>query len=81
MRKRRRVPEREDGTQSALRVVEQVAGGALVLPGKRQKNPAAQALSRLGASKGGKARAAKLTPQQRREIARQAARARWSRRP
>ncbi len=41
------------------------------------KNPAAVALGRLGGKKGGKARAAKLTPEQRSEIARKAARARW----
>ena len=42
-----------------------------------EKNPAAVALGRLGASKGGKARAEKLTPEQRKEIARKAAKARW----
>lgn len=42
------------------------------------KNPAAVALGRLGGKKGGKARAAKLTPEQRKEIARKAAQARWS---
>ena len=42
------------------------------------KNPAAVALGRLGGKKGGKARAAKLTLEQRKEIARKAARARWS---
>lgn len=41
------------------------------------KNPAAVALGRLGGKKGGPARAAKLTPEQRREIARKAARTRW----
>lgn len=41
------------------------------------KNPAAVALGRLGGQKGGKARAAKLTPERRSEIARKAARARW----
>ncbi|MFH1891891.1 MAG: hypothetical protein ABIK83_04335 [Candidatus Zixiibacteriota bacterium] len=41
------------------------------------KNPAAVALGRLGGLKGGKARAAKLTPEQRREIAKKAANARW----
>jgi len=41
------------------------------------KNPAAVALGRLGGKKGGKARAAKLTPEQRREIAKLAAKARW----
>lgn len=42
-----------------------------------EKNPAAVALGRLGGKKGGAARAAKLTPEQRREIARKAAQARW----
>jgi hypothetical protein len=41
------------------------------------KNPAAVALGRLGGKKGGKARAAKLTPEQRAEIAHLAATARW----
>lgn len=41
------------------------------------KNPAAVALGRLGGRKGGKARAAKLTKEQRSEIAKKAARARW----
>jgi hypothetical protein len=45
---------------------------------KKKKNPHAVALSKLGAKKGGKARAAKLSPEQRREIAQRAARARWS---
>lgn len=43
-----------------------------------KKNPHAVALGRLGGLKGGKARAQKLTPEQRREIARKAAKARWS---
>jgi len=42
------------------------------------KNPNAVALGRLGGIKGGKARASKLTPEQRKEIARKAALARWS---
>jgi len=41
------------------------------------KDPAAVELGRRGGLKGGKARAKKLTPEQRREIARNAARARW----
>lgn len=41
------------------------------------KNPAAVALGRLGGIKGGKARADKLTPQRRSEIAKKAADARW----
>jgi hypothetical protein len=43
------------------------------------KDPAAVSLGRRGGLKGGKARAAKLTPEQRSEIARKAAAARWGR--
>jgi hypothetical protein len=43
-----------------------------------EKNPAAVALGKLGGRKGGKARAEKLTPEQRSEIARKAANARWA---
>jgi hypothetical protein len=42
------------------------------------KDPAAVALGRKGGLKGGKARAAKLTPEQRSEAARKASQARWS---
>ena len=41
------------------------------------KNPHAVALGRLGGEKGGRARTKKLTPEQRSEIARIAANARW----
>jgi hypothetical protein len=41
------------------------------------KNPAAVALGKLGGQKGGKARAEKLTPEQRTEIAKKAANKRW----
>ena len=43
-----------------------------------EKNPHAVALGRMGGLKGGKARAKKLTPEQRKESARKAAKARWS---
>jgi len=46
--------------------------------GESGKNPHAVALGRLGGKKGGPARAKKLTPEQRREIAQRAARVRWS---
>lgn len=42
-----------------------------------QKNPHAVALRRLGGQKSCKARAEKLTPEERKEIARKAANARW----
>jgi hypothetical protein len=44
----------------------------------KKKNPNAVALGKLGGSKGGKIRAAKLTPEERREIARNAVLARWA---
>ena len=42
-----------------------------------EKNPAAVALDRLGGKVGGHARAAKLTPERKKEIALKAAEARW----
>lgn len=42
------------------------------------KNPAAVALGRLGGLKGGKVRAANLSAKRRKEIAKAAAKARWS---
>lgn len=41
------------------------------------KNPAAVALGKLGGAKGGKARAASMTPRQRSAAAKRAAQARW----
>lgn len=42
------------------------------------KDPAAVALGRKGGLKGGKARAASLSPEKRSEIAKKAAQARWN---
>jgi hypothetical protein len=44
----------------------------------KKKNPHAVALGKLGGSKGGKLRAARLTAEQRSEIARKAVLARWA---
>ena len=44
----------------------------------KKKNPHAVALGKIGGSKGGKIRAANLTPERRREIARKAVLARWA---
>lgn len=55
----------------AARIVEEVTTEPV-------KNPAAVELGRLGGKKGGPARAKKLTPEQRKEIARKAAFVRWS---
>jgi hypothetical protein len=44
----------------------------------KRKNPAAVALGRLGGRKGGKARMAQLTPEERRALARKAIHTRWA---
>ena len=72
----------EDANQAAFRVVRELTGDDEPPPAKKKprakkKNPAAVALGKLGASKGGKARAAKLTKERRAEIARAAAAKRW----
>jgi hypothetical protein len=46
--------------------------------GEKKKNRHAIALAKLGAKKGGEARAAVLSPERRREIAIKAAQARWA---
>jgi hypothetical protein len=46
-------------------------------PKMAKKNPAAVALGRLGGLKGGKARAKKLSPEERSAIAKKAAITRW----
>lgn len=66
-----------DVNQLAKLVLDIATGQAPSAP-PPEKNPAAVALGRLGGLKGGAARAAKLTPKKRKEIARRAARARWS---
>jgi hypothetical protein len=58
-------------------IVDQATGGAPPAKPLKQNNPAAVELGRLGGLKGGKARAEKLTPDQRSEIAKKAAAARW----
>jgi hypothetical protein len=50
---------------------------ATLKPPEREKDPAAVVLGRKGGLKGGKARAAKLTSEQRSEIGKKAAKARW----
>lgn len=67
--------KRADFVQQALGTVETVIGE--VLKPAEGKNPHAQALSALGASKGGKARAEKLSVKRRKAIAKKAAQARW----
>jgi hypothetical protein len=68
-------PKKEDEAQAAVRIIAVIAARS---EGKPEKNPAAVALGRLGGLKGGKARAEKLTPDRRAEIAKKAASKRWS---
>ncbi len=50
---------------------------AVVEAATEEKNPDAVVIGGIGGKKGGKSRAKKLTPEQRSEIARLAAQARW----
>lgn len=80
-KKQRKQKRDSDFAVNAFRVVQEATGQAEPEPQKplntEGKNPNAVALGRLGGLKGGKARANKLTPEQRREIAKKAANARW----
>ena len=70
-----------DTNQLAYQIVQEATGQAETpaeMPDTR--NPAAVALSKLGASKGGKARAAALSPARRSAIAKKAVQARWKKR-
>jgi hypothetical protein len=70
-----------DFAVNAFRVVEQAIGehmdGTPLEDPNEEKNQAAVSLGRLGGLKGGKARAAKLSPEARSEIAKKAAESRW----
>jgi hypothetical protein len=69
-----------DTNQLAWQIVQEATGQAPIEPEQPDtRNPAAVALSKLGASKGGRARAESLSKKQRSEIAKKAARARWGR--
>ncbi len=67
----------EDFAETAFKVFQQAIGETPEEPVEPPKNAAAVELGRLGGLKGGKARAAKLTPEQRSEIARNAVKKRW----
>jgi hypothetical protein len=66
----------EDVNETAFRILREATGEPAPEP---EKNPAAVALGRLGGKKGGPARAAKLSPKKRSQIARKAAMSRWKR--
>ena len=85
MAKKPRKKKREhDFAVTAFRVVQEATGQAEPESEETEpesiegKNPHAVALGRLGGLKGGKARFERLTPEQRKEIARKAAHARWA---
>jgi hypothetical protein len=68
-----------DANQLAKRIVDISTGQTEdATPAERIKNPAAVELGRKGGLKGGKARAEKLSKKKRSEIAKKAAKARWS---
>jgi hypothetical protein len=68
-----------DLNQLAARLVDEATGNApQPVDPDAGKDPAAVALGRKGGLKGGKARAQRMTPEQRRESARRAAQARWA---
>jgi hypothetical protein len=59
------------------KLIGDIATGQIEDHAEDGKDPAASELGRIGGLKGGKARAKKLTPNQRADIARIAAAARW----
>ncbi len=68
-----------DANQLAKRIVDIVTGEAVHSDKPtKPKNPVAVSLGRLGGRKGGKARAEKLSPERRSEIARKAAQAKYA---
>ncbi len=73
---RTRLPR--DPNQRAKAIVDLATGQAAPQP-VHVKDPAAIARGHLGGIKGGAARAAKMTAEQRSESARRAAKARWER--
>jgi len=66
-----------DPNQLAKLIVDIATGQVEDTPEDDGKDPAAVALGRKGGLKGGKARAAKMTAEQRSESARRAAATRW----
>lgn len=66
-----------DLNQLAKSIVDEATGKSSKTEPPPVKNAAAVALGKLGGKKGGAARAAKLTAEQRSEIAREAAKKRW----
>jgi hypothetical protein len=76
----KRSSKQKDTQELARGVLDAVTGESKPKPVEPEKNPAAVALGKLGGLKGGKARAKKLSKEQRSAIARKAAQSRWGRR-
>jgi len=76
--KKAKIPKHADVNQLAYAIVQAATDENPPEEPVSTKNPAAVELGRLGGKKGGKARAASLTPKQRSEIAKKAASARWN---
>ncbi|OFY46218.1 MAG: hypothetical protein A2Z69_00455 [Bacteroidetes bacterium RBG_13_44_24] len=72
----KRKKKEHDFAINAFRVMQEATGEIQEIP-KPKKEFDAKALGHKGGLKGGKARAEKLTPEQRKEIAQKAARSRW----
>jgi hypothetical protein len=72
-------PKNLDVSQLAKRILDEATGDEpkTQAPIQQPKSRAAVALGKKGGKKGGTARAAALTPEQRSEIAKRAAAARW----
>lgn len=70
-----------DPNELARQVVDEATGEAPPFDPDEGKDPAAVALGRKGGLKGGKARAEKMTPEERSAAAQKAAQARWSKEP
>ncbi|MDP1551028.1 MAG: histone H1 [Nitrosomonas sp.] len=70
-------PKNLDLNQLATRIVDEAIGEIEPEQEIDEKKKAAMESGRLGGIKGGKARADKLTPEERSDIAKKAAKARW----
>jgi hypothetical protein len=77
MEDKKRAKKDHDFAVNAFRVVQEATGQVEPEPPKARKPFDAKGMGHRGGLKGGKARAEKLTPEQRKEIAQKAAYARW----
>jgi hypothetical protein len=74
----KRSSKKKDVNETAFSIVQQATGRTEPAQTQPEKNPAAVSLGRLGGLKGGKARAEKLTAEERKEISKKAAEKRWN---